>query len=81
MFVNKEIIEDKKNVRGLIKHDNVEFFASDNFYPASRVKLSNLAFSDIDKKDVKEKLDEKECSDKNAFGIYSMSGDLVRRSR
>jgi len=45
------------------------------------VKLSNLAVSPYNKKDLKEKLDEKECSDKNSFGIYSLSGDLVRRSR
>jgi len=51
------------------------------------VKLSNLVVSPYNKKDLKEKLDEKkksdelECSDKTKFGVFSLTGDKVRKSR
>ena len=59
MKVNGKTIEESKVVKGLIKHNNCRFYASDRFYNPSNVKLSNLIFNPV-----------LECSN-NKFGIFS----------
>jgi len=47
--VNGKTVVEKNNVKGLVKHENVKFFASDKFYSPSNVNLSKINFAYYEK--------------------------------